>query len=90
MVGRKLTTYFELVKPLIEFKFDMISERTNNVFELATTEEVDKLGKSKISSEDNRFTDEINLEEVGESAKGASLCEMSFGWAIDLSVENYS
>ena len=35
MVGKRITAYFELVKPLIEFKFDTIQTRTNNMFELA-------------------------------------------------------
>ena len=34
------------------------------MFELATSEEVDKLGMSKVSSEEGRFTDEIDLGEV--------------------------
>ena len=54
--------FFELVKPLVEFKFDVIQARRNNVFELATLEELDKLGASKSSS--GKFDDEINLEEV--------------------------
>jgi len=40
IVGRKLTAYFELVKPLVEFNFEIIMSRVNNVFELAT--QVDK------------------------------------------------
>ena len=28
MVGKKLTAFFELVKPLIEFKFDLIVTRS--------------------------------------------------------------
>ena len=64
LVGKKITAYFELVKPLIEFKFDLIVSRTNNMFELATSEEIDKLGVSRTSNEENRFTDEIVLDEV--------------------------
>ena len=64
MVGKRITAYFELVKPLIEFKFDTIQTRTNNMFELATSEEIDKLGKSNRSSGSGRFTDEIDLGEV--------------------------
>eukprot|EP00095_Tigriopus_kingsejongensis_P003568 maker-scaffold140_size315649-snap-gene-0.10 protein:Tk03568 transcript:maker-scaffold140_size315649-snap-gene-0.10-mRNA-1 annotation:"soluble guanylate cyclase 88e" len=63
IVGRRITSYFELVKPLIEFKFDTIQTRTNNMFELATSEEIDKLGKSGKSSGSARFTDEIFLGE---------------------------
>ena len=63
IVGQKVTNYFELIKPLIEFKFEIIMTRTNNMFELATQEEVDKLGKSKASSGAGGFTDEIDLDE---------------------------
>ena len=65
IVGKKVTAYFELVKPLIEFKFDIILSRSNNMFELATTEEVDKLGEtgSKKSS-GGGFDDDINLDDV--------------------------
>ena len=68
MAGKKVTAYFELVKPLIEFNFENVLQRANNMFELATTEEIDKLGKtgSKTSS-GNGFSDEINLDEVSTS-----------------------
>ena len=66
MVGKKVTIYFELVKPLIEFKFENILTRSNNMFELATQEEIDKLGKtgSKSSLSGKGFSDDINLDEV--------------------------
>ena len=60
-----MTGYFELIKPMIEFKFEIIQSRGNNVFELATQEEIDKLGStSKGSSSKGAFTDEIDLDEV--------------------------
>ena len=43
IVGKKVTSYFELVKPLIEFNFENIESRSNNMFELATQEEISKL-----------------------------------------------
>ena len=65
IVGKKMTGYFELIKPMIEFKFEIIQSRGNNVFELATQEEIDKLGStSKGSSSKGAFTDEIDLDEV--------------------------
>ena len=65
IVGKKITGYFELVKPLIEFKFEVIQSRGNNVFELATQEEIDKLGSTtKGSSSAGQFTDDINLDDV--------------------------
>lgn len=62
IVGKKITSYFELVKPLIEFNYENIESRSNNMFELATQEEIDKLGKSTNSSS-AKFDDEIDLEE---------------------------
>ena len=65
IVGKKVTEYFELIKPLIEFKFDIIMSRSNNMFELATTEEVDKLGNTGSKKKSSAgFDDEINLDDV--------------------------
>ena len=65
IVGQKMTKYFELIKPMIEFKFEAIQSRGNNVFELATQEEIDKLGSTnKGSSSHGQFTDDIDLDEV--------------------------
>ena len=64
IVGKKITSYFELVKPLVAFKFEVLEQRTNNMFELATQEEVDKLGKSTgshSSSSGQKFDDDIDL-----------------------------
>ena len=63
IVGKKLTSYFELVKPLIEFNFENIQSRSNNMFELATQEEITKMAKDSGSSSGAQFTDEIDLEE---------------------------
>ena len=66
IIGKKVTAFFELVKPLIDFKFENIRSRANNIFELETTEEIDKLGasSSKQSSGGGGYSDDINLEEV--------------------------
>ena len=65
IVGKKVTAYFELIKPLIEFKFDVILSRSNNMFELATNEEIDKLGDTgSKKSNSGGFDDDINLDEV--------------------------
>ena len=66
MIGKKVTEFFELVKPLIDFKFENIRSRANNMFELETIEEMDKLGKSGSAkaSSGGGFDDEINLEDV--------------------------
>ena len=60
-----MTKYFELIKPMIEFKFETIKSHGNNVFELATQDEIDKLGSaSKGESSKGQFTDDIDLDEV--------------------------
>ena len=43
IVGKKISSFFELVKPLVEFNFENIESRSNNMFELATQEEISKL-----------------------------------------------
>ncbi|XP_055377567.1 soluble guanylate cyclase 88E [Condylostylus longicornis] len=40
LVGNKITNWFDLVRPLIAFKFQTILNRTNNIFELVTVESV--------------------------------------------------
>ena len=61
-IGQGLSSYWELVKPLVEFKWDVIHSRLNSMFELATQEEVDKLCKSgNKSSSSMGFSDNMNL-----------------------------
>ncbi|XP_065207250.1 soluble guanylate cyclase 88E isoform X2 [Planococcus citri] len=40
LVGKKINNWFDLVRPLIAFKFQNILNRTNNIFELVTVEPV--------------------------------------------------
>ncbi|XP_037956727.1 soluble guanylate cyclase 88E [Teleopsis dalmanni] len=40
LLGKKITAWFDLVRPLIAFKFQTILNRTNNIFELVTVEPV--------------------------------------------------
>ncbi|XP_018579643.1 soluble guanylate cyclase 88E [Anoplophora glabripennis] len=40
LVGKKITNWFDLVRPLIAFKFGSILNRTNNIFELVTVEPI--------------------------------------------------
>ena len=40
LVGKKITHWFDLVRPLIAFKFQSILNRTNNIFELLSVEPV--------------------------------------------------
>ena len=43
MIGRKVGEYWELIKPLVDFKYEVIETRMNSMFELATQDEIDKL-----------------------------------------------
>ena len=64
LVEKKVTEYFELVKPLIEFKFEIILSRKNNMFEIATQDEIDKLTSvSGATSQDRAVSEEDLLEE---------------------------
>merc|ERR1712227_963936 len=61
-VGQGLSSYWELVKPLVEFRWDVIQGRLNSMFELATQEEVDKLCNSTSKKSSSMgFDDDMNL-----------------------------
>ena len=51
IIGEGLSSWFELVKPLVEFKWDVINSRINSMFELATQEVIflDSQGVSSCS-----------------------------------------
>uniref|UniRef100_A0A1A9W1K2 guanylate cyclase n=1 Tax=Glossina brevipalpis TaxID=37001 RepID=A0A1A9W1K2_9MUSC len=58
LLGKKITAWFDLVRPLIAFKFQTILNRTNNIFELVTVEPVaDRMDGDK--------TNEILLHDDG-------------------------
>ncbi|XP_065347406.1 soluble guanylate cyclase 88E-like isoform X1 [Cloeon dipterum] len=40
LIGKKITDWFDLVRPLIEFRFTTILNRSNNIFELVTVEPI--------------------------------------------------
>lgn len=63
--GQKMTEIFDVVRPLIEFKFDNILSRSNNIFELMTNEPIDVLLKTGGASggDDDGDDDEENLME---------------------------
>lgn len=61
IIGQSLSSWWELVKPLVEFKWEVILSRMNSMFELATQEEIDKLGKSGGGSSSGGFSSEMNL-----------------------------
>ena len=71
---------------MIEFKFEAIQSRGNNVFELATQEEIDKLGSTnKGSSSHGQFTDDIDLDEVWEY-----LLKKWFAWILIIHITSYT
>merc|ERR1719394_996021 len=61
-VGQGLGSFWELVKPLVEFKWEVILSRLNSMFELATQEDVDKLCKTGGGDSSSMgFDDDLNL-----------------------------
>lgn len=71
LVGHKMNEYFDVVRPLIEFKFDNILSRSNNIFELMTNEPIDKLikngGASGIEGDEGGDDENMMEEEVDKS-----------------------
>ena len=47
--GTKVNEFFDIVRPIIEFKFEIILARSNNIFELQTQENIDVLLKVHIN-----------------------------------------
>merc|ERR550539_1717924 len=69
IVGEGLSSWWELVKPLVEFRWEVILTRLNSMFELATQEEIDKLNKEGGTSSSSGFDDVENLldEEIDKT-----------------------
>ena len=44
--GQKMNEFFDLVRPIIEFKFEIVLARSNNIFEIMTMEPIDVLLKA--------------------------------------------
>ena len=69
--SQKMSDIFDVVRPLIEFKFDNILSRSNNIFELMTNEPIDVLLKTggAPGGEEEEGDDDENLmeEEVDKS-----------------------
>lgn len=55
LVGAKINEFFDLVRPIIEFKFEIVLARSNNIFELATVESIDVLLKVWIHVQAAKF-----------------------------------
>ena len=50
MIGKKINVYFDLLRPIIEFKFDIVLARSNNIFEVSTVEPINVLLKVDATS----------------------------------------
>merc|ERR1719219_3289832 len=68
-VGKKLGEYWELMKPLIDFKYEVIESRLNSMFELATIDEIDKLRTNEDSGSGRSSSDELELEDLEDIDK---------------------
>ena len=44
--GQKMNEFFDLVRPIIEFQFEVVLARSNNIFEVMTNEPIDVLLKN--------------------------------------------
>ncbi|XP_059098950.1 soluble guanylate cyclase 88E-like isoform X2 [Tigriopus californicus] len=56
--GMKMNEFFDLVRPLIEFKFELVLARSNNIFEVMTVEPIDALLKSEGVSNESEENEE--------------------------------
>lgn len=45
LAGQKINEFFDIMRPLIEFSFAMILQRSNNIFELMTVDPIEVLLK---------------------------------------------
>ena len=63
--GQKMNEFFDLVRPLIEFKFETVLARSNNIFEVMTVEPIDVLLKAG-GAEAQENEDEDAADEMGD------------------------
>ncbi len=73
--GQKMNEYFDLVRPLVEFRFEAILTRSNNIFEVMTVEPIDTLLKGEGTIEKRADGDELEEEPLmlGEDGEDRSL-----------------
>ena len=66
MIGRKVGEYWELIKPLVDFKYEVIETRMNSMFELATQDEIDKLRTASGTGAESggRSSEELELDDL--------------------------
>ncbi|XP_044254249.1 soluble guanylate cyclase 88E isoform X2 [Tribolium madens] len=63
LIGKKITNWFDLVRPLTAFKFQTILNRTNNIFELVTVEPILHDKPPERGRQEMILSDELDLEE---------------------------
>ncbi|KAH8280031.1 hypothetical protein KR018_001611 [Drosophila ironensis] len=68
LLGKKITAWFDLVRPLIAFKFQTILNRTNNIFELVTVDPVTE--RLDVQNEDLLLHDDGSEPEKSLRLKG--------------------
>jgi hypothetical protein len=57
--GQKINEFFDLVRPIIEFKFETVLARSNNIFEIMTNEPIDVLLKAGgVTADQEKVEDE--------------------------------
>jgi hypothetical protein len=80
MIGQKLGNFWELMKPLVDFKYEVkapssktsyqivsmkvIETRMNSMFELATQEEIDALRTSATGENSQKDSEELELDDL--------------------------
>lgn len=71
-----MNEFFDLVRPIIEFKFDIVLARSNNIFEIMTMEPIDVLlkagGQTHAGGEEEEDDDEMG-ELMGEEGDDKNL-----------------
>merc|ERR1719410_2266025 len=68
-IGKKLGEFWELIKPLVDFKYEVIESRLNSMFELATLDEIDKLRTDSGSQNNNSDSDDLQLDDLEDIDK---------------------
>lgn len=75
--GQKMNEFFDLVRPLIEFKFETVLARSNNIFEVMTVEPIDALlkagGAAAVEGDDDDGGDDMGDLMGEESDKSLHL-----------------
>merc|ERR1719357_475620 len=70
MIGREEGEFWELIKPLVDFKYEVIETRMNSMFELATQDEIDKLRAGTGSGSGKEASSEsLELEDLEDIDK---------------------